>query len=74
MHFYTGTAQQRGDLRLINGAISKNIFGRLEIYDSSNDRWATICIEGFTLISANTACKQLGRAGAESFGPAETMG
>ena len=58
----------------MNGSVSNNYVGRVEIYDSSAKKWGTICIEGFTIYSANTACKQLGCAGAESFGLAQTMG
>ena len=68
---YAGTAQQQGDIRLINGSTSS---GRLEIYESTTEEWLTICINGFTMLSANTACKQLGRVGAVSFGQAETLG
>ena len=71
---YTGTAQQQGDLRLINEFLTNNYAGRLEIYDSFAEKWGTICIAGFTIFSANTACKQLGNARAESFGVAVTMG
>lgn len=56
------------------GSVSNNYAGRLEIYDSSAEKWGTICFEGFTMYSANTACKQLGRARAESFGLAQMMG
>ena len=71
MCIYTGTAQQQGDIRLINGS---TFSGRLEIYDSTTEEWLTICMDKFTILSANTACKQLGRAGAVSFGLAETLG
>ena len=68
---YTGTAQQQGDLRLVNGP--SNLSGRLEIYDGAN-QWGTICMERFTMASANTSCKQLGSVGAVSFGLSETLG
>ena len=71
---YTGTAQQQGDIRLMNGDVPNNYAGRLEIYDSFAEQWGTICMAGFTIFSANTACKQLGNARAESFGVAVTMG
>lgn len=74
LYLYTGTAQQQGDIRLMNGSASSNYAGRLEIYDSSAEKWGTICIEGFTMYSANTACKQLGFARAESFSLAQMMG
>ena len=74
MYLYTGTAQQQGDIRLMNGPVSSSYVGRLEIYDNSAEKWGTICIEGFTIYSANTACKQLGRARAESYGLAQMMG
>ena len=69
VYSYTGTAQQQGDIRLVNGS---TFSGRLEIY--STREWVTICIDGFTMLSANTTCKQLGRAGAVSFGQAEILG
>ena len=71
VYLYTGIAQQQGDIQLVNGS---TFSGRLEIYDSTSEEWMTICINGFTMLSANTACKQLGRAGAVSFGQAETLG
>ena len=74
VYLYTATAQQQGDLRLMNGSSMSSHFGRVEIYNSVTDQWGTICIDGFTLISANTTCKQLGWAGAVLFGRSETLG
>ena len=64
---------RHGDLRLENG---RQYSGRLEIYDSTRDElpWGTICIEKFTLESANTACRQLGYARAVQFGKADELG
>ena len=59
-------AQREGDLR-VAGRFSRQDppFGRLEIF--INNVWGTICINDFTMESANTACKQLGRTGAVIF-------
>ena len=70
-YLYTGTAHQQGDIQFINGT---GFNGRLEIYDSIDAEWLTICMDGFTISGANTACKQLGRAGAVIFGPSEMLG
>ena len=67
----TGTTQQQGDIRLVNGT---GFNGRLEIYDGNDAEWLTICMDGFTISSANTVCKQLGRAGAVTFGLSEILG
>lgn len=48
--------------------------GRLEIYDSKKNEWGAICIEGFTALSANTACRQLGFARATTFGKSDQLG
>jgi len=72
VYLYTGTAQQHGDIRLMHGSTVSKYFGRLEIYDGN--QWGTICMVGFNITSANTACKQLGSAGAESFDLAERLG
>jgi len=61
---YIGFAQQHGDLQLA-GNFSNPVIGRLEIY--INNMWGTVCIDGFTMESANTACRQLGRARAITF-------
>ena len=74
IHTCAGIAQRNGDLRLMNGSIPTQHSGRLEVYDSSINQWGTICIEGFTLSSANTTCKQLGSAGIVQFGEADTLG
>ena len=63
--------QQRGDLRL-RGSFSDEISGRLEVY--INNEWGTVCINGFTKRSADTACRQLGSAEALTFGEAERLG
>ena len=47
--------------------------GRLEMYDANSNQWGTICIEGFTMLSANTACRQLGSSGAMQFGTASQL-
>jgi len=62
--------QQSGDLRLVGDV--EHMIGRLEIYFHS--QWGTICIKGFTRESANTACRQLGRARAISFNEAVILG
>ena len=62
LYFSLVFAQQHGDLRL---AGNQATFGRLEIYIPN--AWGTICIDGFTMESANTACRQLGRANAIDF-------
>ena len=54
----------------MNGLAQSLYFGRLEIYDADTNQWGTICDEGFTQLSADTACKQLGFAGARNFGRA----
>ena len=56
----------------MHGSTVSKYFGRLEIYDGN--QWGTICMVGFNITSANTACKQLGSAGAESFDLAERLG
>ncbi|XP_065884953.1 scavenger receptor cysteine-rich domain-containing group B protein-like isoform X2 [Dysidea avara] len=66
--------QQHGDLRLMDGLVQSQIYGRLEIFDANTNQWGTICNDGFALFSANTACKQLGHAGAERFGTAVDLG
>jgi len=48
--------------------------GRLEVFDANSSQWGTICNEGFIQPSADTACKQLGSAGAEKFGKAIDFG
>ena len=51
--FGVDTTLRDGDLRLQGG---NKHSGRLEIYDRTRDEWGTICIERFTLQSADTAC------------------
>ena len=68
-------AQREGDLRLAGNhslgrqdprAGNQALFGRLEIF--INDVWGTICMhDNFKMESANTACRQLGRAEAVDF-------
>ncbi|RDD36431.1 Deleted in malignant brain tumors 1 protein, partial [Trichoplax sp. H2] len=43
-------------VRLVNG--NEHSYGRLEVY--YNGTWGTVCQNGFTLESADTACRQLG--------------
>ena len=73
IHFIAN-GQQHGDLRLMDGLVQSQIYGRLEIFDANTNQWGTICNDGFALFSANTACKQLGHAGAERFGTAVDLG
>ena len=47
--YYIGTAQQQGDVWLLNVSVSSNYAGRVEVYDISAAKWGTICIEGFTI-------------------------
>ena len=72
-HTFLVSSQQNGDLRLVNKNEISQYCGRLEIYDASSNQWATICIEGFTMLSANTACRQLGSSGAMQFGTASQL-
>ena len=64
-------ALRQGDLRL-SGFFADQGSGRLEIF--FNNQWGTICINGFTRESADTACRQLGRSRALSFGEADRLG
>ncbi|XP_065883867.1 scavenger receptor cysteine-rich domain superfamily protein-like isoform X3 [Dysidea avara] len=64
-------AQCQGDLRLA-GFFADQGSGRLEIF--FNNQWGTICINGFARESADTACRQLGRSRALSFGEADELG
>ena len=66
-----GISPRHGDLRFVNG---NDYSGRLEIYVEPNSQWGTICIEEFTMESANTACRQLGYARAIQFGEADRLG
>jgi len=66
--------QQHGDLRLMDGFVQRENFGRLEIFDASTNQWGTICGEGFTQFSADTACRQLGSARANRFDTAVNLG
>ena len=69
--FNVDTTLHHGDLRLQGGDQTS---GRLEIYDRVTSQWGTICSEGFTLESANTACRQLGYARAIVFGAVDQLG
>ena len=71
--YFIANGQQHGDLRLMDGLVQSQIYGRLEIFDANTNQWGTICNDGFTRSSADTACKQLGHAGAERFGTAVTL-
>ena len=64
-------AQCQGDLQLA-GFFADQGSGRLELF--FNNQWGTICINGFTRESADTACRQLGRSRALSFGEADELG
>ena len=69
--FFVVFAQQHGDLRL--AGTQDPSFGRLEIF--INNVWGTICMHGeFTIESANTACRQLGRAEALAFYNVDDIG
>ena len=74
MYIIIAFAQRQGDLRVTgNFATQDPLFGRLEIF--INNVWGTICMHGeFTIESANTACRQLGRAEAVSFNSVDTFG
>ena len=39
-----------------------------------DNQWGTICIDGFTKRSADTACRQLGSFEALTYGEAERLG
>ena len=67
-------AQQHGDLRVTGNFSRQNPpFGRLEIF--INNVWGTICMhDEFTMESANTACRQLGRAEAVFFNSTGAIG
>ena len=67
------SSQQNYDLRLVNMTVISQYSGRLEMYDANSNQWGTICIEGFTMLSANTACRQLGSSGAMQFGTASQL-
>ena len=69
--FGVDTTLRDGDLRLQGG---NKHSGRLEIYDRTRDEWGTICIERFTLQSADTACRQLGYSRAVQYGEADQLG
>lgn len=64
-----GTAQSRGELRLVRGSATSYSYtsGRLEIF--MNGRWGTICNDAdFGQREATVACQQLGWNGASSYG------
>ena len=65
------SGQQQGDLRF-RGSFSDGTSGRLEVF--IDNQWGTICIDGFTGLSADTACRQLGSVEALTFGEAERLG
>ena len=68
---YAVVGQQQGDLRF-RGSFSDGTSGRLEVF--IDNQWGTICIDGFTELSADTACRQLGSVEALTFGEAERLG
>lgn len=61
-----GSAQNYGDLRLLQGDRTDSSFsaGRLEIF--INSTWGSICADNFNMTDANVACRQLGYQGAVS--------
>ena len=69
---FSVSGQQRGDLRFRGSFSDGTTSGRLEVF--MNNEWGTICIDGFTKRSADTACRQLGSFEALSFNEAETLG
>jgi len=68
---FSVNGQQQGDLRF-RGSFADGVSGRLEIF--IDNEWGTICSDGFTERSADTACRQLGSAGALTFGEADKLG
>ena len=68
---FSVSTQQQGDLRF-GGSFSDGNSGRLEVF--LNNEWGTICIDGFTKRSADTACRQLGSTEALTFGEANRLG
>ena len=58
------SAQNYGDLRLVQGDDTDESFsaGRLEIF--INSVWGSICSDSFDINAANVACRQLGYQGA----------
>ena len=70
-----GTAQSRGELRLVRGSAASYSYtsGRLEIF--MNGRWGTICNDAdFGQREATVACQQLGWNGALGYGNSTSMG
>lgn len=70
-----GTAQSRGELRLVRGSATSYSYtsGRLEIF--MNGRWGTICNDAdFGQREATVACQQLGWNGALGYGNSTSMG
>ena len=61
-----GSAQNYGDLRLLQGDRTDSSFvaGRLEIF--INSTWGSICADNFNITDAHVACRQLGFVGAVS--------
>ena len=62
---------QQGDLRF-GGSFAERTSGRLEVF--IDNQWGTICIDGFTKRSADTACRQLGSFEALTYGEADSLG
>ena len=61
-----------GDLRLNTEGSTRPFSGRLEIY--YNDRWGTVCDDGFQGTEAYTACRQLGFIEAQHSGSVGSIG
>ena len=73
--FSPGTAQSRGELRLVRDSTASYNFtsGRLEVF--INGRWGTICNDAdFGLPETTVACQQLGWNGGSSYGSSTLMG
>ena len=56
-----------GDIRLyLNGSISiTNVEGVIQLF--LDEKWGTICVDGFNIGSAAAACRQLGFLKAQSY-------
>ncbi|XP_037912970.1 lysyl oxidase homolog 3B [Hermetia illucens] len=50
--------KQKMELRLVGGRIHTE--GRVEVRFGGSGRWGTICADGWSLLEANVACRELG--------------
>lgn len=57
------TAQEDGNVRIVNGPSGISICGRVEIFH--NGEWGTVCDDRWNLANGNVVCKQLGYVRAE---------